>query len=166
MSKTSFKGTRYFQSQIEVLPEVESDIAEYSVQAVGLLIGALETRKARSFFVASPDWLEAYDQICELQRGLLMGAKRDIIKEIRSARGDFYGDTQNIDPDIVGVGLYAGASLNDVLLAIRPTSTSDTVDSQLTAINTKLQTIIDSAQSPEQQEALMTILQNILLALA
>ena len=158
------QGTQYFQRLVQIPVGTMGDIAEYDISAVPLFIGALETRKARSFYATEGDWLRGTLAINRLQRSLLMGAVRDLVIEIRGTRGregEVFGE---VDPDIVPIGLYSGVQMKDILSKLG----SDpliTIEGQLTDVNMKLQALVDAAQTPDDKAALLGVLQNILLAL-
>lgn len=158
--------TQFFQSKVVVPLELDSDLAEYSIQSVPMLLGALETRKLRSFYASDADTKEAVEQITKLQKELMMGAKRDLIIELRDLRGDYYGTITEKDPDIVAIGQYAGASLNDMLLTMREIPATDTVDEHLTAIRDKIQEYLDGQVDPVTGETVLGILVKIFGALA
>lgn len=152
---------RFFESQLFLPLLNNGDIAEYNIRIVPTAISALETRKGRTFWLSDAEHIEAVQELSLLQMGLLMGAKRDIIREIRSARGDYYGSVQTTDPDIVGIGLYAGASLNDVLLAIREDASEDTIGTRIDRGNVTLNEIKEAllATGPEGETQLGILIQ-------
>jgi hypothetical protein len=155
----------YFEKGLSASEELEGELAEYPVQAVPLLLSALEPRKARHFYKSDGDHTRAVAYITALQAGLLMGAKRDIIIEIRSARGDYYDTVINPDPDITPVGQYSGASTNDVLGALRPRSSQTTILEVLDDIKVAVEAIAADAQA-EDNAALLAKLTEIAALLA
>lgn len=158
------QGTQYFQKLVQVPISTAGDIAEYDIATVPLIVGSLETRKARSFYASEGDWLRGTLSINRLQRNMLMGAVRDLVIEIRGVRGRNGEGFADTDPDIVPIGLYSGVQMNDILNKLGTTA-GVTLDAELQAINTKLQLLVDNATNPEDQEALLQVLGNILLAL-
>lgn len=151
------QGTQFFQKDIALPSNVYSDLAEYDIAIVPLVVGALQTRKTRSFYTSQVDYESAYLKISRLQKALLMGAVRDLIIEVRQTRG-FTGETlADLDPDLVPIGMYPGTQLLDISLKLGPDGFTD-IQAALNAANTKLQTLIDNAQSPEDTESILNLL--------
>jgi len=162
---TRLQGTQFFQSQI-VIPAINfSDITEYDIAIVPLVVGALQTRKTRSFYASQVDYEAAYLKISRLQRDLLMGAIRDLVIEVRQTRG-FPGETiGDLDPDVVAIGLYPGTQLLDLSTKLGPDGFTN-LQLQLEGVNTKLQTLIDSGGTPEDFADIISLLGQVVTLLA
>lgn len=90
-----------------------AELCEVAPRYVPLIISAIEGRKARSFWATPADHSAAYNHLCAQQAALLMGAKDDIIQEVRDVRGPLNGT----DPsDLVSfpVGTFPGWNLGGI----------------------------------------------------
>lgn len=154
------QGTQYFQKAVVIPDTTTSDLAEYDIRTLPLVVGALETRKASSFYASEADWLRGTLSINRLQKELLMGAKKDIIAEIRHVRGREGGTLAELDIDVVGIGLYAGTQLLDISTKLGPDGFTN-LQGELENVNVKLQTLIDNAQTPEDTENILSLLAQI-----
>lgn len=155
------QGTQYFQRLVPVPNTTTGDMAEYDIRIVPLVVGSLETRKARSFFASEADWQRGTLSINRLQESILMGAKEDLIREIRGARGNKFSTVYDTTLAAYPVGSYPGASLNDVLVAIKETPESDSVNEQLTLVVNLLTEIRDGGGTAEDFEGILTLLGQI-----
>lgn len=64
----------------------EDEITDFNARIVPVALTALETRKARSFWATEEDFRRGYNEVCTLQRQLLMGGVDRIVSEIRALR--------------------------------------------------------------------------------
>lgn len=90
------------------------ELVEADPRIVPTLLAAMEPRKTRSSWLSDADFEVGYDALCKQGVALLMGAREDIIREIRGVRGTepFTTDTSL---ESYPVGDYPGAQLADLL---------------------------------------------------
>jgi hypothetical protein len=140
---------QYFQRELRAPSDLSpSDLVEYPTQLAPTIIEAIITRGARSFWASDLDHKLGLNALAQFGMELLMGAKRDLIKEVRGIRGRDGEDPSEIDIDVVGVGLYSGAQLVDITRKLGPTE-GVTVEGQLAGIDDKLQQLIEAGADPE-----------------
>lgn len=156
----------YFQRELVGPLPTPSDISEYPTQLAPIIVDSLLTRRNRSFWASELDHQRGLQEINLYLIGVLMGAKEDIIREVRDARGNYYGQVLDSSTQAHTIGAYPGTSLNDILLAMREIPETDTLDEHLTDIRAKLQMMLDGAVDPATGETTLSTLLKILLALA
>ena len=94
-----------------------NELCEVATRYVPLVIAAIEGRKARSFWLTPGDHMAAYNHLCAQQAALLMGAKEDIIQEIRDTRGPLNG-TDPTDLVSFPVGTFPGFDLASIAIQL------------------------------------------------
>jgi len=144
------KITNYFQSELVAPIETAGEIAEINARIVPIALTALETRKARSFWLTNEDYERGYNEITLLQRALLMGGVERIVREIRALRNgqttpladeDYLLNPFDLDlfsiKDLGGFLATNGESAAFILATIRQllidSAANDAIDSEVLA---------------------------------
>lgn len=90
------------------------ELVEVAPAYVPMLLQDLEPRKAKSLWTSPEQWAIGYDAVCKQQEALLMGAREDIIREIRDTRGSI-PEGAPTDLETYPVGTYPGIQIADVV---------------------------------------------------
>lgn len=149
----------YFERE-QCAPSLEEcEVVNVPVRYVPMVLSALETRKARSFWASDDDWYRGLAALATLQRNLLMPCGEDIIREIREARGPLNPGTGSTLEEYP-VGDYPGFTLGDVARRLSTGGISvaelqETANARLTEIRDILQA--QAAGEGSQLDALLQI---------
>lgn len=114
-----------------------AELVEVDPAYVPMLLQDLEPRKVKSLWTSPEQWAIGYDAVCKQQEALLMGAREDIIREIRSARGSI-PPGEPTDLETYPVGSYPGVALADIVGSLNTNGRSAALI--LSSIETILQT--------------------------
>lgn len=109
----------YFEKEQPAPSLSECEVVDVPVRYVPMVLSALETRKARSFWTSDADWHRGLEALATLQRNLLMPCGEDIIREVREARGPLTPGTGSTLAEFP-VGEYPGYTLGSVAVRIAP----------------------------------------------
>lgn len=162
---TSRRLTDYFEDAQTVSAVTEHILADLNVNFVHIALGAIETRKAQSFWTDKVEWDRALDALCLFEERLLMDATDRIVSEVRALRDGALTPPEAIDP-----------SLNPYTLPLSSLRTIDnrlqtvgaTIDARVAQVQDTLVEIRDAIAQLNQQDLsqVVTRLDDVLLLLA
>lgn len=95
------RKVNYFEAKNALPSNTACALADFGVNVVPVALGAVETRKAKSFWRDTESWKQGYQALCRFQEAILMSCADDLRQEIRAGRGllDPQGPIPPIDAD-------------------------------------------------------------------
>lgn len=107
------RKVNYFEAEIQWPEATSYGLFDLEGNTIPTVIGAIETRKRRSFFSSSEDYIQGYSALSQFQWRLLVDAKEEIIIELRALR-DSTESHAAYDTATYPVGLWPGISMANV----------------------------------------------------
>jgi hypothetical protein len=133
------------------------------VETIPVTLAELELRCRHFLYTDIVAWRAARARVRELQLRLLEDAAIDIIREIRSLRGNDDGSAYDPATDVALPGTYAGRALNEMHAMLL--SESNQTQQQLTDANALLVEIRDALQAQGGSEEIEGLLLQIIALL-